>query len=68
MILKYNCENCRNQDICKRYEDLKDKLESIGRSEDRRSGWGTDVMIDLGKDVDGLIFELKCDLFQNVCG
>jgi len=68
MILKYNCENCRNQDICKRYEDLKDKIESIGRSEDRRSGWGTDVMIDLGKDVDGLIFELKCDLFQNVCG
>ena len=68
MILKYNCENCRNQAICKRYEDLKDKIESIGRSEDRRSGWGTNVMIDLGKDVDGLIFELKCDLFQNVCG
>lgn len=66
MILKYNCKNCRNQFICKRYEDLKDKIESIGRSEDRRSGWGTNVMIDLGKDVDGLIFELKCDLFQNV--
>ena len=64
MILEYNCENCRNQVICKRYEDLKNKIESVERSEDRRSGWGTDVMIKLGKDEDGLIFELKCDLFQ----
>lgn len=68
MLLSYKCDSCRNKFICKRYEDLKDKIESIKRSKDRENGYGTDVMIDLEKDKDGLIFELKCDLFQNVRG
>lgn len=68
MLLSYKCDSCCNKSICKRYENLKDKIESIKRSEDRQSGYGTDVMIDLEKDEDGLIFELKCDLFQNVRG
>ena len=68
MLLSYKCDSCCNKSICKRYENLKDKIESIKRSEDRQSGYGTDVMIDLEKDEDRLIFELKCDLFQNVRG
>lgn len=65
MLLSYKCDSCRNKSICKRYEDLKDKIESIKRSKDRENGYGTDVMIDLEKDEDGLIFELKCGLFQD---
>ena len=65
MRFSYKCDSCRNKPICKRYEDLKDKIESIKRSEDRKSGYGTDVMIDLGKSGDGLILELICDLFQD---
>ena len=65
MLLNYECDSCRNKPICKRYEDLKDKIESIKRSEDRKNGYGTDVMINLGKDEDELIFELKCDFFQD---
>lgn len=64
MLFSYKCEECRNQTICKRYEDLKDKLTSIERSVDNKSGWGTDVMIDLGKEDDGLIFDLQCELFS----
>lgn len=65
MLLNYKCNSCRNRSVCKRYDNLKDAIESIKRSEDRKSGYGTDVMIELGKSDDGLILELKCDLYQN---
>lgn len=65
MIFNYKCESCKNRSICKRYDDLNNTIECIKNSEDRRNGYGTDVMIDLGKKEDGLIFELQCDLFRD---